>query len=61
MINLPLKKCAVCGKEFVPTYNWIYRINSKFYCCYSHYTKAGGDGGRKRLKREGKYDLYRDL
>ena len=38
-----VKVCAMCGKTFIPTVEWMYRRNHKFYCRYTCYTKAGGD------------------
>ena len=43
------KVCPVCGKVFNATVNWAYRKDSKWYCCYTHYVQAGGDGGLDRL------------
>lgn len=34
-----------CGKKFIPTPMWVYKIKSKYYCSYTCYRKAGaGDG-----------------
>lgn len=36
---IPEKKCAKCGKKFVPAVNHIYRKGKKWYCswtCYNH-------------------------
>lgn len=32
-----MRKCDVCGKNFIPTYKWVYRDrqHSKWYCKYS--------------------------
>lgn len=32
-------KCEMCGKTFIPTYEWVYRTYDKYYCsyhCYNH-------------------------
>ena len=42
-----VKTCPVCGKHFIPTVEWIYRLGSKFYCRYTCYNKAGGDKHKK--------------
>lgn len=31
--------CEKCGKSFIPTYEWVYKDNEKYYCswtCYNH-------------------------
>lgn len=41
-----------CGKSFVPTYGWLYKLQSRkngkisYYCSYTCWRKAGGDGGK---------------
>lgn len=46
--------CPVCGKSFIPTYQWSYKKNYKYYCRYNCYKKAGGDNSknyRTNIKR----------
>lgn len=47
--NQYLRTCPVCGKVFHATPGWAYRKPGKWYCCYTHYVQAGGDGGLDRL------------
>ena len=42
-----VKECPICGKRFIPTVEWVYRLGSKFYCRYTCYNKAGGDKHKK--------------
>jgi len=48
MLELKLKICSVCGKEFIPPImgKWMYRIGQKWQCSYTCYRKAGGDNGK---------------
>lgn len=48
--SLAEKKCDLCGKNFVPTYYWLYKIKkyakkTLYFCSYSCYRKMGGDNG----------------
>ena len=43
---LPSRKCPICGKTVIVRYNYAYRINTKWYCSYTCYRKAGGDDGK---------------
>ena len=45
--NIVCKACPVCGKNFIPTYGWAYKLNGKYYCRYNCYNKAGGDKHKK--------------
>lgn len=46
------KFCAECNKMIFPTSDWVYKIKgnlktnvaTKYYCSYTCYKKAGGDG-----------------
>lgn len=52
---LPTKECKICGKKFIANPNWMYKIHKgktkkeksklNYYCSYTCYRKAGGDGG----------------
>jgi ribosomal protein L24E len=46
---LKMSNCSICGKEFLPTYHWMYKrtIDKRvaYQCSYTCYRKAGGDGG----------------
>ena len=42
-----VKTCPVCGKHFIPTIGWVYRLGPKFYCRYTCYSEAGGDKHKK--------------
>ena len=52
---LPSRTCKICGKKFVSTYNWMYKIIRRttsgnyssydWYCSYTCYRKDGGDSG----------------
>lgn len=45
-----------CGKEFIPSYCWLYKLKprkntkTRYFCSYSCWRKAGGDGGRTHRK-----------
>ena len=45
-----LKKCPICGKMFVPTFYWCYKIHKNnrmnYYCRYNCYRNAGGGKGK---------------
>lgn len=46
-----LKKCSICGKEFLPAPMHMYKVKNshgrtKLQCSYTCYRKAGGDNGR---------------
>lgn len=49
---------CVCGKNFIPTYGWVYKIKrdnstaTKFYCSYSCWRKAGGGNGKNRYTKK---------
>ena len=48
------KKCELCGKLFILTYNYLYKLRDKnqknlYYCSYTCWKKAGGDGGIKNI------------
>lgn len=43
------RTCPICGKVFNATASWAYRKDGKWYCRYTHYVQAGGDGGLDRL------------
>lgn len=51
MVDFKIYTCK-CGKKFVPTPEWLYKIRKGkekgYYCSYTCYRKAGGDGGTKR-------------
>ena len=56
---LPMKKCAICNKEFIKSPDWLYKLNYltgsgkygyRYFCSYTCYRKAGGDNGRKSGK-----------
>ena len=58
---LPMKTCAICGKEFITSTEWLYKLNYatnsksykyKYFCSYTCYRKAGGDNGRKSRKSD---------
>ena len=42
------KKCPVCGKRFWVSGKWAYKLDTKYFCCYTHYVEGGGDGGLDR-------------
>lgn len=44
-----IKTCHTCGKRFIPTVQWAYRIADKIYCSYGCYRKAGGDNGKWKM------------
>ena len=48
-----LVKCK-CGKIFIPTIQWVYRTDypTRYYCSYSCWRKAGGDGSDKEFKNK---------
>ena len=62
--DIPMRKCPVCGKEFVYNKMSIYKItyksgNSikiKWCCSYTCWRKAGGDSdnSKRRLKEQEK-------
>lgn len=46
--SLTEKKCDLCGKNFIPTFHWLYKIKKSgkktlYFCSYSCYRKMGGD------------------
>lgn len=46
-----LRKCSICGKEFIPAAMHMYKTKkkgetTKIQCSYTCYRKAGGDDGR---------------
>lgn len=41
-----VKTCPVCGKHFIPCFEWAYKKNNVYYCRYSCYRQAGGDNGK---------------
>ena len=48
---LELKKCSICGKEFIPAALHMYKTKNshgitKLQCSYTCYRKAGEDNGR---------------
>ena len=43
------KKCPVCGKRFWVSGKWAYKLDAKYFCCYTHYVEGGGDGGLDRV------------
>jgi hypothetical protein len=58
--GLPMRKCSVCGKEFVlSSPMWVYKIVrpngksklTKYQCSYTCWRKAGG-GNVEKKKRE---------
>lgn len=52
--NITSKVCPICGKHFIPTHNWAYKRNDKYYCRYNCYRQAGGDNSknyRTNIKR----------
>lgn len=46
------KTCTNCGKLFIISHSWLYKINSKdklnYYCSYNCWRKGGGDNGKYR-------------
>ena len=38
-----IKTCPVCGKQFIPSVHWMYKLRKQYYCRYSCYSSAGGD------------------
>lgn len=56
-----LKKCSICGKEFIPASMHMYKTKNshgivEIQCSYTCYRKAGGDDGRYRqYTKTGKY------
>lgn len=49
-----LKACPICGKNFIPTVGWVYRDiqKSRWFCSYTCWRKAGGDGNDKKFKNK---------
>lgn len=50
---LELEKCKRCGKMFIPTYEYVYKLPSNikgkgydYYCSYNCWRKDGGDSGK---------------
>jgi len=43
-------ECPICGKKFIPTANYLYKLRSihgvKYYCSYTCWRKDGGDSGK---------------
>ena len=57
MLNnvLRMEQCKRCGKMFIPSYEYIYKLLSEirgkkfdYYCSYSCWRKDGGDGGKRK-------------
>ena len=53
------KTCDLCGKNFIPTFHWAYKIRparnrTLYFCSYTCYRKSGGDGGTYNGSRKKK-------
>ena len=52
-IGISTRNCAICGKSFVISPLYMYKIPKnkfnkcyKYYCSYTCYRKGGGDNGK---------------
>ena len=52
--NITSRTCPICGKNFIPTHDWAYKLDREYYCRYNCYKQAGGDGNKidRRYTRE---------
>ena len=54
IFGIPEKHCDICGKYIAATPQWVYKLrNNKvttWYCSYTCYKKAGGDGGIRQIR-----------
>ena len=42
-----IEECPVCGKRFIPSVQWAYKLGRYYYCRYNCYKQGGGDNVKR--------------